>query len=335
MKYFVTGATGFIGERLVQRLVGRGDTVHALYRSEAKAAAIVHPLVRLFKGDITDVASLERGMTGCDGVFHAAAYAKVWAKDPSTYRRLNLDATRTILDLARRLGGPKVVFTSTGGVIGPSSGGAADEKTVRTVPFFNDYERTKAAAEEVARGFAALGQDVVIVNPTRVFGPGLISESNSVTRMIKLYRTGRFRILPGNGRSVGNYVFIDDVVDGHILAMEKGRSGERYILGGPNVSYLEFFAELAKITGRSRRMVRLPLPVMLAASGAMHLFARWFGIPPLITPEWVRKYLYDWVLSSDKAVRELGYHMTPLAEAFRKTVAWLDEGENARSAERG
>ena len=208
----------------------------------------------------------------------------------------------------------------------PSNGSIpCNESTLRKEPFFNEYEITKSEAERISVEYSNMGLSVVIVNPSRVYGPGPINASNSITKMIKGYCNGQWRIIPGNGEKIGNYVFIDDVVNGHILAAEKGRAGERYILGGENLSFHDFFAALENVTGIHRNMVHLPLFVMFAAVKLMELQNPVTGIPPAITAPWIKKYLRDWCLSSTKAERELGYTITSFEEGVRKTINWLTE----------
>ncbi|UCH14362.1 MAG: SDR family oxidoreductase [Bacteroidales bacterium] len=323
MKIFVTGATGFLGINLCNELVSRGHIVNALYRSERKAKYIKHKNIHLFKGDITDTESIENAITGCDYVFHLAAYAQVWSKKSDTFHKINYTGTLKVLDAAEREGVKKVIITSTAGVFGPSNNNIIDENSRREVGYFTLYEKTKAEAEDLVLKRAAGGLNVVIVNPTRVYGPGLMNASNSVTRMIKLYIKGKFRSLPGNGKSIGNYVFIDDVVNGHILALEKGIAGEKYILGGENVSYIDFFKVLSEISKKKYLLFKFPLYLMLIISFFMLLIARVFGVKPLITPGWVRKYNYNWILSSDKAMKNLGYVITPLRAGIARTLDFI------------
>ena len=247
MKVLVTGATGFIGINLCKELVNRGFKVNALYRSIDKANYLNNKNINLYRGDVTDPKSLEEAMLNCDYVFHLAAYAQVWAKDSQMFHSINYTGTLNILNIALKVGVKKIVVTSTAGVFGPSEGRVINEETRRKVDYFSLYERTKADAERLILERAAQGINVVIVNPTRVYGPGLLSTSNGVTRLIRLYIKGRFRFLPGSGNSIGNYVFIDDVVNGHLLALEYGKAGEKYILGGENVSYIDFFLSLCTI----------------------------------------------------------------------------------------
>lgn len=325
MTILITGATGFIGQKLCHRLACQDHDIHALYRSESKRRSFISRNIKWFKGDINDEKSLERAMTHCDRVFHLAAFAKVWAKDPHTYYRVNYLGTKNVLNAAKKLGVKKIVYTSTAGVFGPSKNNIVDEKASRSGKGMTEYERTKAKAEELIMDYVNQGLQITIVNPSRIFGPGLLSDSNSVTRMIDLYRAGKFRIVPGNGKSIGNYAYIDDVVEGHVLAMEKGESGEKYILGGTNVSYRDFFHTLSGVTGKKYYQFSLPVPLMLALSGAMLLLANTVGVPPLITPRWVMKYNYNWELTSQKSADQLGYRMTSLEEGFRKTIDYLNE----------
>lgn len=325
MKYLITGATGYIGVQLAKRLANEGHTIHALYRSESKTADLKNVEgVHFFKGDLLHPESLKAAAAGCDGVFHVAAYAKPWDKDPQTFYRYNVDGALNVFEAARHAGAKRVVFTSTAGVISPSNGVPSDENTPRWVDYFTDYERSKAEAEEKA---AALSREsdleIIVVNPTRVYGPGLLSDSNGVTRMVKLYLCGKFRTLPGDGNSVGNYVYIDDVVDGHVRAMEKGGAGERYILGGDNISFNDFFEMLAGITGKREKLFKIPIPVVNLVARVMEVRANLTGAPPLLTPPWVKKYLYNWELSSEKARQHLGYEFTRIDEGLKKTVDWI------------
>lgn len=323
MKVLVTGSTGFIGIKLALFLAEAGYTVHALYRSESKIKHLNHKNIRPKKGNILDKKSIENAMEGCEYVFHLAGYARVWHKDSDMFHKINYTGTKHVLDAAKKYGVKKTVVTSTAGALGPSINGTITEKSPPPRHFFTDYERTKANAEKLTRHYAKKGLHVVVVNPTRVFGPGLLSDSNSVTKLISMFIRGKFRFLPGNGKSIGNYVFIDDVVKGLVLALEKGKSGERYILGGGNASYRTFFQTIRKVSGKTYSCFPFPLFLMLFVSNIMALSARWFKTEPLITPGWVKKYNYDWKTSSEKAKKQLGYSITPLETGIRKTIEWL------------
>jgi farnesol dehydrogenase len=325
MKCFITGANGFIGFRLTERLSSEGHTIKCLVRSFKKSQALsALPGVTTVIGSLDDITALEEGVSGCDTVFHMAAYAKPWSKDKMLPYRVNIQGTENILKVSRRAGVQRFIFTSSAAVIGPSPGKEPiDENHVRTVPFFNDYEETKNIAEKLVREYSQAGMETVIVNPTRVFGPGLISESNAVTMMIDRYRMGKWRIKPGNGSCFGNYVFIDDVVNGHILAAVKGRSGHSYLLGGDNLTFNSFFKVLGSVTGRQRWLMPFPIWLMIAGAAAMQAQTSLTGIPPRITIPWVKKYMNHWSVSSEKAVKELGYCITPFNDGVVLTLDWL------------
>jgi nucleoside-diphosphate-sugar epimerase len=323
MEIFVTGGTGFIGENLIKRLLQDGHTIHAIYRSEKKKNDLNLPQVKWFKGDITSVESLEKAMEGCQQAYHIAGYAVAWEEAPGYFHKYNVEGTRNVLEAALKKNIQKIVFTSTAGVYGPSlNNKIITEETQSAVPYFTGYEASKAEAEKLIQDFIqTTGLPVVIVNPTRVFGPGSLSQSNSVTLMINQYLEGKWHFIPGNGKAIGNYVFIDDVVNGLVLAMEKGKGGEKYIFGGENVSYNQFFDTVQKISNQKYLLIHVPVFLMnFIAScliGLNKIFPRF--IPPL-TPAHVKKYTYNFEISCDKAIRELGYSITPFEEAIRKTV---------------
>ncbi len=332
MNCLLTGSNGFIGRRLVEELSAGGNNVKCLVRSHEKFRDLSSlPGVSPVVGDLDAMHVLEEASAGCDTVFHLAAYAKPWSKDRSLPYRVNVTGTENVLRAALAAGVRRFVFTSSAAVVGPSPGtDPIDESFPRKVPWFNEYEETKAAAEELVRSYNRGGMECVTVNPTRVYGRGPINESNSVTKMISLYAKGRWRIIPGDGKCIGNYVLVDDVVRGHILAAEKGRPGERYLLGGENLTFDQFFDTLATLTGRRMWLIRMPVSLMSAAAGVMELQASFTGIPPLITPPWIKKYLNHWSLNCSKAETDLGYHPVTFAEGARLTLEWLRETDRLR-----
>ncbi len=329
MTYFLTGSSGFIGNELLKTLVAQGETVHVLVRQPAKFFLGEHPRVRVFAGDVTDKESVLRAMEGCSRVFHLAAIAKAWSKDPGLFKKTNVDGTRHVLECALHHKVEKVVFTSSAGTISPTDHlSDAGEHLNGSLEFLTGYAQTKAMAEEVCREYAARGLHVVIVNPSRVYGPGLLTESNAVTRIIDLVGKGKWRFIPGNGKSFGNYVYIGDVVQGHQLAMEKGLSGEMYILGGENLTFSELFELIKRESGARQKLFKIPAFLLLIVSQGMVLASKLSGKAPMITPEWIRNYLRHHRLSSEKAVKSMGYQITPFEEGARKTLTWLKK-ENA------
>ncbi len=334
-RYFVTGAAGFVGTRLVQALIARGRTVRALVRRTKPTSPpgfawegenpFTSDRLELVEGDMTDPESLRRAMAGCSHLFHVAACAKNWAPDPKVYYDQNVVGTRNVFAVARQVGVRRAVWTSSVVTFGPTRPGeVGDEAIPQVTPrYFTEYEASKAAAEREVLALAAEGFPVVVVNPTRVYGPGHLTEGNTLSRLIDDYDRGRVPLLLNRGVNVGNYVLVDDVVEGHLRAMEHGRVGERYILGGENVSLKEFFRTIDRVSGR--RHTQLPIlgfsPLVFA--WALKKRAEWFGVYPRITPGWVRTFLAEWAYRCDKAERELGYTATPLEQGIRITYAWL------------
>ena len=332
---FVTGATGFIGTRLVQALTARGQRVRALSRrghvdpppgfDHSRPGPLQHELVELVPGDITDPNSLERGMQGCHRVFHLAAYAKNWASDPQTFYRLNVEGMRNVFEAARQHGVRRLVWTSSIVTLGPTPPGVVGDESMPRITdmYLTEYEKTKSLAEQEAIRLAADGFPVVIVNPTRVYGPGYLTEGNSLARLIDDYDRGRVPVLLNRGVNVGNYVLVDDVVEGHLAAMDRGRVGERYILGGENATLKEFFRTVDRVSGKTHFQIPLLHLTPLLFAWLQKKRAEWFGVHPAITPGWIRTFLVDWAYRSDKAIRELDYRPTPLEDGIRITYDWL------------
>lgn len=324
MKIFITGGTGFIGSRLTEKLLSLGHEILLLVRNPSAAISEGNDRVKFIRGDIFDKEALKKGITGSDWVFHMAAYTKPGSSDPSLPYKTNVTGTINVLEAAEFCRVKKIVITSTGGTMGCSKNGNTVCEDTNPDPQFNtDYEKTKFEAERIAREYSARGLDVVIVNPTRVYGPGKLSKSNSLTKIIKLYMSGFWRILPGKGNSIGNYVYIDDVVEGHILAAASGKRGERYILGGENLTFRELFDIVGEACGKKRILIPLPLFLMKLVIYLASLISRLTRKPPFITGDWLDKYMNNWIISSEKAISGLGYRITPLSEGAAKTVRWI------------
>lgn len=327
MRIFITGGTGFIGGRLTEKLVSQEHEIIIL--SGDPTRAVVPDKVTFIKGDLFDKEALKKGMSGCDWVFHMAAFTKPWSKDPMISFRTNVTGTINVIEAAIECKIKKVVITSTGGTMGYSKDGRPVGESTNPDPEYHTlYEKTKAEAEKIAVSYTSKGTDIIIVNPTRVYGPGRLSKSNSLTRIVKLYISGMWRIMPGNGESIGNYVFIDDVVEGHILAARFGRNGGRYILGGENLSFGQLFMIIGNETGKERRVFTLSFITLKRIIKLTSLYSKITGMPPFITQDWLDKYMNDWIMSSDKAVKELGYKITPFSEGIAETVKWFKTRSN-------
>jgi nucleoside-diphosphate-sugar epimerase len=328
--YFITGGTGFIGVELIRHLLSEGHYVNCLYRSESKIAPLKdldnQGQITFYQGTLADYNQLKAAMKGADGVFHVAALARAWSKGPNDFHEINIQGTLNVLEAAKAQGRVRVVFTSTGGTLATGTiQHPADEATERKVSFYNYYESTKYQNEQDIRDFAANGGDALTVNPTRVYGPGVLSISNAATLLIQKYINGRWRFMLGTGKSQGNFTYVQDVVEGHILAMKYGRAGERYILGGENMDLATYFQKIGEQSGKNYPLYKIP---MKAAEGFAHLQkfkANLLKTPPMITPDWVQKYYQNWACISAKAQEELGYKITPADRAIAETIEWIRE----------
>lgn len=328
--FFITGGTGFIGVELIKRLLADGHFVNCLYRSESK----IQPLKNLgydkqltfFRGTLADYDQLKAAMTGADGVFHVAALARAWSKGANDFYQINVEGTRKVLDAAMEQQVGRVVFTSTGGTLATGTiDNPADEHTPRQQGFYNLYEATKYEGEQVIRDYAAKGLDALTVNPTRVYGPGVLSVSNAATLLMQRYINGQWRFMLGNGGSQGNFTYVKDVVEGHVLAMFNGKPGEQYILGGENMDLATYFRKISEQSGQYHSLYKIPMKWASAFANLQKLKANIFKTPPMITPDWVQKYYQNWACTSAKARQALGYQITPANKAIAETIQWIRE----------
>jgi len=326
MKYLVTGANGFIGQHLVRMLTRQNHSVRALCRSSHIHPELSHPGTEIFSGDILNLESVKNAVTGCDGVFHLAAYAHNWARNPKTFFDVNVGGFRNILEASLDSSVKRVVFTSSALTIGPSNGTPLDGSTPRILPPFTAYEQSKCEAETLARQYDSRQLNVITVNPARVFGPGPLNEGNAVAKMIDWYLCGKWRFILGDGSAMGSYVFVEDVARGHILAMEGGRSGERYLLGGENVSLNGLFDLVRSISGCRHSLFHIPEAMVLAFAQLEEILGRTLNIYPLVTRSWVKTFMRDWECDSSKSTREIGYTVTPLRESLESSITWLRNG---------
>ena len=231
-----------------------------------------------------------------------------------------MEGTEKVLLAAKNARIEKIVHTSTCGVIGPTVRFPMTEDDPRITGFPIDYERTKHLAELLVQEYVKQGMNIVIVNPSRVYGEGPVTDSNTVGKMITGYMRGKWRIIPGSGTQVANYVYIGDVIKGHIAAMEKGAAGERYILGGENISFNEFFYHVQKITLKSYSLYDVPQAVIKLYSRLEKIKATLTGLPPFFLPEFADRLGYDQKYDSAKAISQLGYTITSFEEGLRKTI---------------
>jgi dihydroflavonol-4-reductase len=271
-------------------------------------------------GDLRDAASLKLAVAGCGLVFHVAADYRLWAKDPSELYRSNVDGTRNLLEVARQAGVERTVYTSTVGCIGVPEGGIGDEgQPVKLAQMAGDYKRSKFLAEQVALEFARSGMEVVIVNPTAPLGDHDVKPTPT-GKIVLDFLNGDMPAFIDTGLNV---VDVRDTAEGHWQACERGRSGERYILGSENLTLAQILEKLAAITGKKAPRVRLPYAVALVAGGFSTAWAGVSGQPPRVPLEAVRMARKKMWVSHQKAQRELGFAPAPAEQALRRAVEWF------------
>ena len=321
MKALVTGATGFVGAAVTRALSSAGWQVRVLVRGGSDRGNLKPLTVEVVEGDLADASSLERALEGCAGLFHVAADYRLGARDPAPLYRTNVDGTRTILNAARRVGVPRIVYTSSVATIGiPSDGSPGEERTpVALSNMIGHYKRSKYLAEEVAREAVRSGMSVVIVNPSTPVGPGDIKPTPTGQLVLDAAR-GRMPAYVDTGLNV---VHVDDVAAGHLLAFERGRPGERYILGGEDMTLQMILAQIAGLVGRTPPRIRLPYAAVLPVAYLAEAFARISGRSGRVTLEGVRMSRKRMFFSSGKAASELGYRWRPPLEAFEDAVRWF------------
>jgi dihydroflavonol-4-reductase len=322
----VTGASGFLGWHVARLLLERGYPVRALIRSGSKIADLD---VETVTGDLRDPASLERAVSGCGLVFHVAADYRLWAKDPRDLYRSNVDGTRHLLGAARTAGVERIVYTSTVGCIGIPHGGIGDETTpVALADMAGDYKRSKFLAEEVALEFARGGLPVVIVNPTAPIGDHDVKPTPT-GKIVVDFLNGAMPAFIDTGLNV---VDVRDTAEGHLLACERGRVGERYILGSENLTLAQILQKLAKITGRKAPTMRLPYAVAYCAGACSTAWARVTGTPPRVPLNGVRMARKKMWVTHEKARRELGFNPGPADAALSRAVEWFRGSEHYSAA---
>lgn len=324
MKALVTGASGFVGAAVARALLARQWQVRCLVRPTSAPRNLERLSVEIAVGDLTDTASLDRALAGCDTLFHVAADYRLGVRDPRELYRANVDGTRNVLEAARRADVGRIVYTSSVATIGiPRDGTPGDETTpVRLEDMIGHYKRSKFLAEQVVREWAARsGRHVVVVNPSTPIGPGDVKPTPTGQIIVDAAR-GRTPAYVDTGLNVAH---VDDVAEGHLLALERGRAGEHYILGGENLSLRDILTMVAELTGRTPPRIRLPHAVVLPIAHAAEAYSRLSGRPTRVTVEGVRMSRKRMFFSSEKAARELGYRSRPPREAFADAVRWFRE----------
>ena len=328
MKAFVTGATGFIGASIVRELLKDSCEVRALARPGSDRSNLSGLDVEIWEGDLSDRDALARGLAGCQTLFHAAADYRLWTRTPASMYEANVGGTRTILSAALGSAVEKVVYTSSVGTLGnPGDGTPGDEDTpVDLSQMVGDYKKSKFLAERAAEGFLEKGLPLVIVHPSTPVGPMDIKPTPT-GKIIVDFLNGKMPAYLDTGL---NLIDVATCARGHILAAQRGRVGEKYILGCRNLTLAQIFEMLSGITGLKAPRVRLPYYPILWAAYANHAISALTGKEPLIPlagVQMARKFMY---FDQGKAVAELGLPLTPVEGSLERAVAWFRSQGYAR-----
>jgi nucleoside-diphosphate-sugar epimerase len=315
MKYFLTGATGFIGGVMARQLREAGHDVVAVVRTPSKAAALQKLGVQLAKGDVTDKESMRTPMTGVDGVFHVAGWYKIGTKDKTEGYKINVDGTRNVLELMRELGIKKGVYTSTLAVNSDTHGVEVDESYQFTGQHISVYDETKAAAHAIAEATMGQGLPLVVVQPGLVYGP---NDTSSVRTSLIQCLQGKLPVVP-LGTSF-SWAHVEDIAHAHVLAMDKGTVGECYFICGPTHAY-EYGMDLVAKTANVKLPMKVPGSLLRASAPLMGLIEKVIPLPETYTAENLRVVGGStYIGKNDKAKRELGYAPRSLQDGWVATV---------------
>jgi dihydroflavonol-4-reductase len=321
METLLTGATGFVGSAVARVLAARGHTLRLLVRPSSDRRNLAGLDAEIVTGDLTDPASLQRAAAGCRHVLHVAADYRFWVPDPAAMLRANVEGSMAMMRAAAEAGAERIVYCSSVAALGHTADGSpADEATpVDPAALVSTYKRSKYQAEQAVLAMAAEGLPVVVVNPAAPVGP----------RDIKPTPTGKMIVDAANGRMPAyldtglNVVHVDDVAEGHVLALERGTIGERYILGGENLALKDLLALVAQVAGRRAPTLRLRESWITPIAAGMEAFARLTGVPPAVTRDHLKMARHKMFFSSAKAAAALGYAPRPAADAVADAVAWF------------
>lgn len=319
MKVFVTGGTGFIGSNLVRLLLQEGYAVRALVRSNSCLDNLKDLDLEIVQGNLIDT-NFDQYLKGCKILFHCAAHYSLWKADKQRLEQYNIIGTRNVLAAARKAGVERTIYTSSVAAIGVKPGIAVDETYQSSVEnLVGYYKKSKYWAEQEALKAVKLGQDIVIVNPSSPIGPGDIKPTPTGDLILRFLQ----RKMPAYVNTGLNFIDVRDVAKGHLLALEKGKSGERYILGHQNLTLKEFLDLLAEITGFPPPQYNIPIWLPLTVAWVDETILTRFGKPPAIPLDGVKMSKQPMYYNASKAVRELGLPQSPIKIALQDAVNWF------------
>jgi farnesol dehydrogenase len=329
----ITGGSGYLGQAVARRLVRAGHPIRLLVRrdlhvGEAPAGADIR------QASLEDAAGVARALEGCTHVVHMAAVVRRWTADPHEFERINVRGLAGLIEAARRARVERFIYTSSFLALGPTDGTVHGEDAPRLpLPAGNPYAESKRRADELARQAAASGVPLITLYPGVLYGPGPDTDGNLIGRAMIDHLRGGLPGLVGGGRGLWSLAYIEDVANGHLAALERAQPGERFILGGENVSLRGIFERLGRLAAAPPPLRDIPFWAARLVGTAQVWRARLTGRMPDITPDEVEIYRHDWAYSSEQAQRRLGYTITPLDRGLADTLEWARA--RIRDMERG
>jgi len=331
MKTLVTGATGFVGSHVAGRLLSAGHTVRVLARRESDARALRGMDVERVEGDLRDPASLNRALAGVAWVFHVAADYRLWSPRPQEIYESNVAGTRNLLEAARRSGVERFIYTGTVATVAVDRLSLPTESTISSLnEMVGHYKRSKWLAEQAVLDAANSGVPAVIAMPTTPVGPG-DWKPTPTGKIIVDFLTGK---MPGYVETGLNFVAVEDVADGHLLAAEKGRIGERYLLGAENLTLKQVLDALSDATGIPAPRLKMPHAIALGYAYAENALSRILGRVPQVPVEAVKIARHNMFVDCSKALRELGFQASPVRAALERAVRWYEDNGYVRTGVR-
>ncbi len=324
MRSLVTGATGFLGSAVMRCLLTAGHEVRVLVRENSNLKNISNFPVEVFEGDLRNRMSLERALADCQNLFHVAADYRLWVPDPDTMHAINVEGTRSLITAASNAGLEHIVYTSSVATLGLTADGTpANEETPCSLEsVIGNYKRSKFLAEQVVKQLTQeLSLPLVIVNPSTPIGPGDVRPTPT-GRLVVDALTERMPAYVNTGLNIAH---VDDIAFGHLLALQHGKVGERYILGGDNMTLFQILESIDEINGLSQKRIKIPTDLMLPIAWCMEKIATLTHTEPRATQDSIRMAKKQMYFSSDKAMQQLGYQYRPAYDALKDAVNWFKE----------
>ena len=322
MPILLTGATGYLGSSIAKRLAGEGKDLILYVRNPSKLPRLIGSgKIECIKGDLRDTATLHQAVKRCDVLIHTAGLVKMWVKKRREFYEINVQTLRNLIELAKQYNVRRFVYTSSFMALGPSDGQVLTEQSsLRVQQFYNDYGRTKSQAHQIVLQAKSDGFPVITVYPGVIYGPGPATDGNWVGNLISKFLRGKLPALISSLEKKWSFSYVEDVAAGHCQALERGTIGGRYILAGENHSLRDFFQRLSQLTGKAAPRISIPYWAAWLLGRLETTKANLTGTAPEITHEVVNIYKHDWAYSSQTAVQDLGYQITPFEEGLKRTV---------------